>query len=112
MLKKAVTKWNDPNSDQITVLNEKIDEVKGVMIENIDKLIDRGEKLEKLVDDTDKIAEDANTFKNTAKKVKNRMLFRLIFLIVLLIFVVLGIIVAAVFIGCGFPTFDRCLPTR
>jgi vesicle-associated membrane protein 7 len=111
MLKKVLTKWNDPNSDQITVLNEKIDEVKGVMIDNIDKLIDRGEKLEKLVDDTDKLSEDADKFKSTAKKVKNRMLFRLIFLIVLLVFIVLAVIIAAVFIGCGFPKFDRCLPT-
>lgn len=90
-------------------MNQVIDETKAQMVQNIDNLLDRQVKLEELVDDTDKLAQESNQFNVKAKEVKNRMLFRLIFLIILLIFIILAVIVIAIFAGCGFPSFSRCI---
>ena len=66
----AQTKWNDPNTDTTTRVQQKLDAVKGVMIDNIgmrhslvtfaDKIIDRGEKLDIIVDKTDALADTAD----------------------------------------------------
>lgn len=64
-------KWNDPNADAATRVQQKLDAVKGVMIDNIgrrvleewwcaDKIIDRGEKLDIIVDKTDALADTAD----------------------------------------------------
>lgn len=90
-------------------MNQVINDTKDQMVQNIDKMIERQVKLEDLVDGTDNLAQQSNQFQVTAKKIKNRMLFRLIFLIILLIFIVLAVVAIAIFAGCGFPTFSRCL---
>jgi vesicle-associated membrane protein 7 len=106
ILKSAVNKWND---DSISTLNEKIDEVKEIMVNNIEKIIDRGEKLEDLVTETEKLSKIANEFNGITSKVKKRFCCKVFFLMILLIFIVLAIIVVVVFATCGFPKFERCL---
>ena len=108
-LKSIMAKYNDPKSNNIEVLKEEIDAVKGIMLNNIESIIERGEKLEDLVIKTNDISIEANTFRQIAKKVKNSMCLRMIFLIVILIFIILGIVIVAIFVGCGFPTFERCI---
>eukprot|EP01080_Neovahlkampfia_damariscottae_P001461 gene1461-12080_t len=108
VISSAMKKWNDPSSDTINLLNEKVDNVKSVMIDNIDKVIDRGEKLEDLSKETDELVEEADKYRVGAKNLKNATLAKLVFLVILLVFIIIGIIVAAVFIGCDFPSFSRC----
>ena len=70
-LRDVQKKWNDPNADAATRVQQKLDAVKGVMIDNIgrrlmakgwssDKIIDRGEKLDIIVDKTDALADTAD----------------------------------------------------
>ncbi len=46
--------FNSLNSDTIDKVSTQLDEVKGIMVENINKLLDRGEQLEVMVDKTTK----------------------------------------------------------
>jgi len=87
---------------------KKIDDVKTQMIDNIDNLIARGEKLEQLSEQTAQLDQSAFQFKKTAKKVKNAFLARFVMLLALLFFIVLIVCILAIFIGCGFPYFTRC----
>lgn len=46
---------NNPQADTITRVRGEISEVKEVMVQNIEKVLDRGEKIELLVDKTDQL---------------------------------------------------------
>lgn len=111
-IKDKLAHFNDPSNDKINQLQTKIDDVKDVMIDNIDKILERGEKLETLVESTDQLADGAKQFRSGTRKVKNRMCFKYIIIVVALILVILAVIVIAIFIGCGFPSFHRCNPNN
>lgn len=56
---------NDPSSDRIARVQQQIDEVKDVMIENIDRVLERGERIELLVDKTDRLNQQAFKFEKS-----------------------------------------------
>lgn len=50
-----------------------VSEVKGVMMENIEKVLDRGEKIELLVDKTENLHNQAQDFRSTGTKIRRKM---------------------------------------
>lgn len=77
------------------------------MIENIDKMLERGEKLENLVAKSNQIKTEAFTFKKSATKLKKVMWWKntkmqiiICLCVIVLIYIILGLI-------CGF-TFKSC----
>ena len=48
-------KFSKPGNDNVTALQSQVQEVKGVMAQNIEKVIQRGERLDDLVDKTDEL---------------------------------------------------------
>ncbi|KAK4491516.1 hypothetical protein RD792_002267 [Penstemon davidsonii] len=50
-----------------------VSEVKGVMMENIEKVLDRGEKIELLVDKTENLHQQAQDFRTTGTKIRRKM---------------------------------------
>ncbi|KAJ1432083.1 Synaptobrevin [Sesbania bispinosa] len=63
---------NDPNADRINRLKGEMSQVRNVMIENIDKVLDRGDRLELLVDKTANM--QGNTFASGNKLVDSEAL--------------------------------------
>ena len=63
----------DPNVDKITALKASVDQAKVIMVENIDKVLARGEKVELLVKKTEFMSEQAVTMKKRSVMVKNKM---------------------------------------
>ena len=55
----------NPSVDTIARVQAQIDEVKDVMIENIDRVLERGERIELLVDKTDRLSQTAFKFKDS-----------------------------------------------
>lgn len=55
----------NPTSDNISKVQAQIDTVKDVMIENIDRVLERGERIELLVDKTDRLNQQAFKFEKT-----------------------------------------------
>ena len=56
ILQKQMDYYNDnPNSDNITRVRDQLENVKEVMVQNIEKVLERGEKIELLVDKTDQM---------------------------------------------------------
>lgn len=51
-------------------------EVKGVMMDNIEKILDRGEKIELMVDKTEQLQFQAQDFQNQGAKIRRKMWFR------------------------------------
>eukprot|EP00007_Cunea_sp_BSH-02190019_P003794 CAMPEP_0174239028 /NCGR_PEP_ID=MMETSP0417-20130205/13224_1 /TAXON_ID=242541 /ORGANISM="Mayorella sp, Strain BSH-02190019" /LENGTH=217 /DNA_ID=CAMNT_0015317927 /DNA_START=28 /DNA_END=681 /DNA_ORIENTATION=+ len=65
--------WNDPRNDKFHEAKEKIKNTKQVLVEDIDHLIARGEKVEDMVERTALLETQAKTYKKEAKKTKAKM---------------------------------------
>ncbi|GLU08725.1 hypothetical protein SLE2022_256210 [Rubroshorea leprosula] len=84
---------------QLSKVKAQVSEVKGVMMENIEKVLDRGEKIELLVDKTENLRSQAQDFRQQGTKIKRKMWFenmklKLVALgifVILILFVVLSV---------------------
>lgn len=98
---------SDNKADAISRVRGEISEVKNIMIENIEKVLDRGETLDLLVDKTEHLQGEAFAFKREARRVRRAMWWknmRMWFIIGgLVAFVVLFIVMLA----CGWK-LNKC----
>ena len=67
---------SSPTSDNITAVQARIDSVKDIMVDNIDRVLERGEKIELLVDKTDRLNQQAFKFEKTSRNLKNDLYWR------------------------------------
>ncbi|GAB4855816.1 hypothetical protein Ancab_024461 [Ancistrocladus abbreviatus] len=58
---------------KLSKVQAQISEVKGVMMENIEKVLDRGEKIELLVDKTDNLRSQAQEFRQQGTQMRRKM---------------------------------------
>ncbi|XP_043698583.1 vesicle-associated membrane protein 711-like [Telopea speciosissima] len=100
---------NDPNADQINRLKGEMSQVRNVMIENIDKVLERGDRLELLVDKTAHMQGNTFRFRKQARRFKNTVWWRNVKLTVALIILLLIIVYIVVAIVCHGPTLPSCL---
>jgi len=85
-------------ADKLKEAQRKVDEVAGVMRDNIEKAIDRGDKLDQLDDKSVQLEESASKFHKRTKDVSwmfRCRSYRNLAILVLLIIVVLVVILAA-----------------
>ena len=61
------------NVDSISAVQNQIEDVKGVMVQNIEKVLERGEKIELLVDKTDRLNQQAFKFESSSRKLRTAM---------------------------------------
>ncbi|XP_078157896.1 vesicle-associated membrane protein 711-like [Carex rostrata] len=100
---------NDPNADRMNRIKGEMSQVRNVMIENIDKVLDRGERLEVLADKTANMQGTTMRFKRQARRFRNTVWWRNVKLTVALIFLLLVIIyIVLVFVCHGF-TLPSCI---
>lgn len=64
------------NVDGLAAVKNQIEDVKGVMVENIEKVLERGEKIELLVDKTDRLNQQAFKFESSSKRLRDAMWWR------------------------------------
>ncbi|KAK8664531.1 hypothetical protein V6N13_084316 [Hibiscus sabdariffa] len=58
---------------KLAKVKAQVSEVKGVMMENIEKVLDRGEKIDMLVDKTENLHHQAQDFRSTGTKIRRKM---------------------------------------
>lgn len=92
---------NDPNADAITRMRGGMAEVKHIMIENIEKVLERGERIELLVDKTDHLSSEAFIFRKEARKLKNKMWWKNVKMIILLVILALIVLYIILAVFCG-----------
>lgn len=98
-LKKEIDKANDPSSDNISNVQNKLDGVKGKMTENIDQIMANHEKVENLVDKSDNLLVTSNQFNKSAGDLKCQMLkqkWKLIAILLIIFIIIIIIIVVSV----------------
>jgi len=89
---------NDRNADKITKVKGEIEDAKNVMVQNIEKVLARGEKIEVLVDKTEDLNQQSQSFRKKSTQLKRKMWWKNAKLCCLLITIVAAIIAAVI---CG-----------
>lgn len=98
---------SDPAADTINRVRGEIAQVKDVMIENIAKVLDRGEKLDLLVDKTELLQGEAFAFRREAKRARRVMWWKNVRMWFIMAGCVAAVIMIIVMMACG-VTFKRC----
>lgn len=109
-LRKLTDDYSNPASDKLQNLKKNIDEVKGVMIENIDRILERGEKIDLLVDKTETLERRADTFRSNATELKRKMWWKNFMMKVAIVVVILVVIFLVTLFACseGGVNFYKC----
>ncbi|GAY45869.1 hypothetical protein CUMW_092640 [Citrus unshiu] len=112
---------DDPNADRInrikgemsqvgfTALSLLVKPVRNVMIENIDKVLERGDRLELLVDKTANMQGNTFRFRKQARRFRSTVWWRNVKLTVALIILILVIVYVVLAFVCHGLTLPTCL---
>ncbi|KAI1337410.1 synaptobrevin [Xylariaceae sp. FL0016] len=82
--------------DAISNVQREMDDVRGIMTRNIEGLLERGERIDLLVDKTDRLGGSAREFRVRSRGLKRQMWWKNVKLMALLILVLVLIIVAII----------------
>lgn len=96
-------------ADPARKVREEISQVKDVMVQNIERVLERGERIDLLVDKTDQMNQTAFAFRKRSTALKRQMWWKNIKVMALLGFVVVFLVYLFVGFGCGLPGWQRCL---
>ncbi|KAF5177609.1 Vesicle-associated membrane protein [Thalictrum thalictroides] len=98
---------NDPNADRINRLKGEMSQVRNVMVENIDKVLERGDRLELLVDKTETMQGNTFRFRKQARRYKSSVWWRnvkLSFAAIVLLLIIIYVVLAFVCHGATLPS--------
>ncbi|KNC73283.1 hypothetical protein SARC_14157 [Sphaeroforma arctica JP610] len=92
---------SDPAADRLRQVRSEVDDVRKVMVQNIEKVMQRGEQIEVLVGQTDNLNQQAFQFKKKSTALKRKMWWKNTKMLILL-----GMVLAIVFywilsMACG-----------
>jgi vesicle-associated membrane protein 7 len=65
-----------PPVDELTRAQSELNHVKDIMVQNVEQILSRGERIELLVDKTDVMAGQATAFRRGARSVRRQMWWR------------------------------------
>ncbi|XP_061346284.1 vesicle-associated membrane protein 711-like [Gastrolobium bilobum] len=99
----------DPNADKINRIKGEMNQVRNVMIENIDKVLDRGDRLELLVDKTANMQGNTFRFRKQARRFRSTVWWRNVKLTIALIVTLLVIVYVVLAFVCHGPALPSCL---
>jgi hypothetical protein len=107
VLRERMEFHNNMSNDAMGKLQKELDDVKDIMMENMEKVLEIGEKLDVMLDRSQALADQASQFHGSTRQLKRRYLLRYwktVGVVVLVIIVLLLLVAMSV---CG-PTFSDC----
>ncbi|CAH3104538.1 unnamed protein product [Pocillopora meandrina] len=102
VLASQMSLYSDPGydeSDQITKVQKEVNEVKDVMTQNIEKVLERGEKIDVLVGKTEELDHSSQVFHRQAKRLRREMWWKnkkICLILVFVIAIIIAVIVLAI----------------
>ncbi|MCJ1335302.1 hypothetical protein MMC09_000570 [Bachmanniomyces sp. S44760] len=90
-------------NDAIGNAQSEIENVRGIMTENIERVLERGERIDLLVDKTDRLGVGAHDFRVRSRGLRRRMWWKNVKLMVLVVVVVIFLLYLFIGFGCGLP---------
>ena len=116
-----MTEAGRSDSDAISRARAEMDDVRGIMTENIERVLERGERIDLLVDKTDRLGGSARDFRFRSRGLRRQMWWKNVRLMALLVVVAIFLVYLFVGFGCGLPSkslpvlslsFRNCLLMR
>lgn len=86
---------------KLSKLKAQISEVKGIMMDNIEKVLDRGERIELLVDKTENLQFQADSFQRQGRQLRRKMWLQSLRMKLMIAGTVLILIVILWLVACG-----------
>ncbi|TPX63015.1 hypothetical protein PhCBS80983_g00069 [Powellomyces hirtus] len=99
---------SDTTSDRFRQVQGEIDQVRDVMVHNIEKVLERGDRIEILVDKTDSLNATSFAFKKRSTALRRREWWKNTRLTATIAVVALLLVYFFVGSQCGFPGFGKC----
>ncbi|CAA2959833.1 vesicle-associated membrane 726 [Olea europaea subsp. europaea] len=82
-------------------VNAQVSEVKGVMIENIEKVLERGEKIEILVDKTENLRSEAEFYRTRGTQLRRKMWLQNMKIKLIVLAIIIAVIFIIILSACG-----------
>lgn len=95
--------------DAISRVHGQIDELKDIMVKNIENVTARGERVELLVNKTENLRNTSVTFNNTSRNLARAMFWKNIKLYVLVGTIILFIVYVIISMACGGLAWQSCI---
>lgn len=76
IMQQQMVRFSTGEGDQVMELQSQVDGVMGVMTQNIEKIIERGDKIDDLLDKTAELDESSSQFRNTSRHVRRKMMWK------------------------------------
>jgi len=95
--------------DAFRNVQREIDDVRGIMTENIERVLERGERIDLLVDKTDRLGGSARDFRVRSRGLRRKMWWKNARLMVLLVVVCIFLLYLFIGFGCGLPAWGKCI---
>ena len=97
ILKENMSLFSDKSKvDKLSELKKELTELEEISLRNMDKVIERGEKIEILVKKSEVMSDQSYDLKDSSRKVRNRMWWKnkkVMIGIILLVLLVLGLVI-------------------
>ena len=99
--------FNSMKNDKLSILHKEIDNVKDIMLQNMDQVIARGEHLDSMAQKSTQLVDDASSFQRSANKIKRMEFARNVKLVMIGILAFGSFITVILMIACK-PNFSKC----
>lgn len=113
-LADAVNKFNvamaqvaDDDGGRIDKIKQTVESTKGVMLENIDRALDRGAKIDSIVEASAELSENAQGFSRASAELERSMWWKSMKMKIIVCLVLLAIILVIVMLVCGGKCFGK-----
>lgn len=93
---------------QLVLANEEAEDVRQLMLDNINRVMNRGGKINSLVNQTDELTTSSLLFQKKAQQIKKRMWLSKSKLLLIIIASFLVFAYLAVGLECGLPLYSHC----
>lgn len=108
VLKSRLAYFNSgPITDKLSLLKSNLDDIRSVMVDNIDKVLARGEKVDLLVKKTETMSENAVQMRRRATDLRKKMWWRKVKTYLVCAVAALVLLIMLLWYMCGF-TLGNC----
>lgn len=107
-IRKMMNEFNTEDENKLQVVNKNVDELKNIVVQSLEKVMERGEKIDLLVENAEKLRGNAKIFLKGANKVKRHFCIEHLKVVLLVVLIVLAIGGVVTITACGGFDFERC----
>merc|ERR1712130_848902 len=100
-------KYNSPDVDRVASTMSKVQHINDTIMESIDKILERQEKIELLVNRSQLLSESSSSFRRDAARLRRVVWWRNASTMAIIACVIVLVILIIVFASCGI-TFKNC----